>query len=533
MPDNFLKSIIRSIDFFGIKPKIMIDKSYKHKTLLGGIITIFISILILLGFIHFGRELIDKINPTVISSGFYQSNPDEYILKPDNFNFFIGIQNKNSEYYVDPSLVKLDAKYISFTRKIIDGKIDWTPVERSLNMEPCVLERHFQDFKQEFTGLPLSDLYCLNPNDYKNISLAGSWGEDLFNLLAFHVSPCKNSTESNIICKSSEEIQKTLAGGFFVVNHIDTIFEPKNFKNPRKYFRRNYYTTMSNSYFKELNFYFKNIEYNTDQGFLMEDIKSEKYMQSDNIKELYDFRSVVSGDILQCNFRLSNQKDVYNRKYSKIQDVIAQVGGLVKAILIITNLLYFNFSNVSYYFYLKETIFELDNPEHEENNNFASSKVIIIKNNLDKSIASISNSMNQLNKPQKLSSVLSEKKLQTKDHGCWKKFKIGLCICFVNNKTKGYKKEFLKFKNYIEEKTDFKNLLLNQERFETIKNILLSYEQKTIFDYYTHEISLNKYSPKDGQVDISEVLRSYEILNSTRQNKIGQRLRTLFENKLL
>lgn len=531
MPENIFKRGIRFIDFFGVKPKFMIDKSSKYKTFIGGILSIFIAGLILAGFAHFGRELIDKVNPTVISSAFYQPNPDEYALNYDNFNYFIGIQDSSANYYIDPSIVTLGMSYVIFKREIVNDEVQWNPTRRNLKPEPCQLERHFPKFKEEFTGLPLPDLYCPNPDEFKNISLAGNWGEDRYHYLSMLVTPCRNSTESSVICKTQEEIDKHLAGGFFVVNNIDTLFEPKIYQDPRKYFRRNYYTTMSNKYFKELTFFFKNVEYTTDQGFLMENLKTDYYLQLDNIKELYDFRSDLTGTILSCGFRMSNQKDVYNRQYTKIQDVIAKVGGLVKALLLLVQMMYSNFSKVGYYFFLGEGLFEYDETESDDKGRKGPNSLYIHKNKLNQS--STSTPIIDLSKGQKINLKLEEKGIDKKHTGFVKCFKIGLCLCFIKRKKKNKEMLYNRLENYIEDKSDFKNMLNSQEKFEIVKEILFNSDQRVIFDYSTHKIDLDKNHKQSNEYDHQNVMKSYEAMNSIKQNKLGERLKMMFEKKLI
>jgi hypothetical protein len=194
--------------------------------------------------------------------------------------------------------------------------------------------------------------------------LAGFFGENNFNYISSELKMCTNSSDSKVVCKSNEEINNALRGGFFVMNYIDTIFEPINFSAPNKYIRRDFYTTMSNNYYKEINFFFKNMDYMTDKATILEEFETNKYLQLDRQTENYDFRE-ISGDeaFLSCLLRLSNMKDIYTRKYTKLQDVIAQVGGLVKGLFVIVKILYFNFSQVDYFFNLGDYLYFLEDPE--------------------------------------------------------------------------------------------------------------------------------------------------------------------------
>ena len=63
-----------------------------------------------------------------------------------------------------------------------------------------------------------------------------------------------------------------------------------------------------------------------------------------------------------------------------------------------------------------------------------------------------------------------------------------------------------------------------------IKEILLTGDQINIFDYHTQKIDLNR-NEGDRIPDNLTVYKSYETISGTRQNKLGERLKLLFEKK--
>jgi hypothetical protein len=537
--EKFFPRLIRKADYFGVEPKFNIDKKDKYNTPLGGIITIVIFLIILAGFGLFANELTARQNPTVISSTLYQMNPDEYVLD-NSFAFFIGIQNKRAQYYLDPTIVKLTIEYITYTREFEGDTIKWVRRGRFLRMEPCELVTHFSNFTDLFSNLPLPTLYCVNPEDGKNMSLAGAWGEQKLNMIKMEVRPCKNSTESETetVCKPQKEIEETLSGGYFVINHVDTLFEPKNYTHPSKHFRRNYFTSMSNKYFKEVSINFHNVEYNTDHGILTEEIKTDKYLQLDELREYYDFRSDSTEVMLTCLLRMSNMKYQFNRKYLKIQDVVAQVGGLANAMFLIVNLMYSNFSLAGYYLYLGEKLFELNNEEKIDEMSLVNKVFLHSKKNPNPNNNSgLYNESSQFtpvydfNKNLKIARAFTEKTQKAQTNSCFENFRIGACYCFISENSKNKKsKLFYKLTDHIKRQSDFQKLLTNTEQFDLMKEILFTDEQRNIYQLYTNKIDLERNM--DGEkLNIEKISKSYEILKSTKQNDIGEKLKILFENK--
>lgn len=533
--ENFLSRMIRKTDYFGVEPKFNTNKNDKYKTTLGGMITIFIFLLIIAAFAFFARELSARENPTVVSSTLYEMNPDEFVLD-DNFAFFVGIQNRRAQYYLDPSIVGVRIEYITYNL-INDGvNVDWKRSSRFLNAEPCELQKHFYNFTDLFTNLPLSNLYCLNPIDGKNLSLAGAWMEEKLNMIKIDVRPCKNSTDSVTICKPKEEIDQILSGGYFVINHIDTLFEPKNFDYPSKYFRRNFFTTMSNKFFKDLTVYFHNVDYFTDHGIFTEDLKKKQYLQYDEMKELYDFRESTDV-ILTCILRMSNMKYILNRKYLKIQDVIAQVGGIANALILVVNLIYSNFSVVGYYFYLGEKLFDLKVDEKVQENQAVNRVFLHSKKNPDSSNSDALQDSYQkasfydLNKDIKKTRALNEKNTKVKTKKCSDHFRIAVCYCLVNRNSKYQKfKSFKILSDHIRGLTDLEKLLVNSQQFDILKDVLFTNEQRDIYEFYTKRIYLDS-NFNNGHVNVEKISKSLEVLKANKQNEIGEKLKNLFESK--
>jgi hypothetical protein len=190
---------------------------------------------------------------------------------------------------------------------------------------------------------------CLKTNQTNKLRLKGVYGSDEMVSIVIYVNQCKNDT--TVICKSQDVIDKSLNGGYLVLDFVDNIFDPTMYDIPEKKIKRDFYTTMSNKFYKTQEFYFKNLDYKTDVGFLTEDFKIDPYLIFSYYREMYDFR-VINSEIFKVNIRLDTIRDVQSRKYLKIQDVIAQTGGLIKGITFFTALILYTYSKLTFYEYL-------------------------------------------------------------------------------------------------------------------------------------------------------------------------------------
>lgn len=467
------KSIV-SLDYFGNQPHFLYNSLQKHQTFLGGLMSIFVYILVGLGFFAFGKELILKESPAVISSAEYLEVPERYNLSLSNFGFFYGVQDKSYSYYVDPTIYTVDIKLLKFlTGKNPDGSVFFKDESKTLKHENCNLERHFPNFTDLFTGQDLPNLICIDPEDADSMYLTGSFGNEEFAAISISLKSCKNSTDSKIVCKPKEKIKEKLDGGFFVVNNIDTVFNPKNYTHPEKKIRRNFYTTFSLQYWKELSFYFKNIDYYTDVGFLTEDLKLDKYLVFEKNTELIDLRD-TSNEFLNCFFRLSYFKDTYFRKYLKIQELVANVGGLVKGIILIVEIFFSNYGRYKYYIDLANKTYNFSTDE-EDTNKVSELRNIKVNNNTFKlkNLQSIKNNNDPFNS--KTSANLTKIKLTT-----FQFIQIMCPFCISKSNRKVIFAE--KVVREIKSKSDIDELLRLYEDFNLLRESFLGTEQKKIFD---------------------------------------------------
>jgi hypothetical protein len=82
--------------------------------------------------------------------------------------------------------------------------------------------------------------------------------------------------------------------------------------------------------------------YNTDTGYVFQDNMVENFYEFDQTTLSIDLLN--AGQLSQGNFgtlyiRNSDHLSIYKRQYKKLQDVLANVGGLVNAILLFSRLL--------------------------------------------------------------------------------------------------------------------------------------------------------------------------------------------------
>jgi hypothetical protein len=270
-----------------------------------------------MGVIYFSKELFNLEHPSVIQASIYDQDSGRFNLTGDTFRFYIGVQDVNYNF-LDTSIFTISASFPVLTWSLdannqpVFNYSNITP----LRVEQCDLNIHFKNFKDQVRGQQLNNLLCINPDDAEKTYLKGWFGEVEFAYLWIQLSSCKNGTTKGITCKSQEEIDSTLNGGYIAANFIDTLFNPICFKKLSKYSNKNYYTTFSKKYFKGWTFFFNNVDYYTDAGLLTEDKDLKNYLVFEKPYEILDLRE-QDNFFFAIGVSLSNIRYVYNRKYMK------------------------------------------------------------------------------------------------------------------------------------------------------------------------------------------------------------------------
>ena len=82
---------LSSIDAFGIQPSLLIKSKPRHRSFFGGILSIFLGILLASCVYYFGKELILKESPSVNLSSEFQDHPTN-LSYFDRFEFLLTLQ---------------------------------------------------------------------------------------------------------------------------------------------------------------------------------------------------------------------------------------------------------------------------------------------------------------------------------------------------------------------------------------------------------------------------------------------------------
>ena len=347
-----------SIDFFSIIPssKITFLKKDKFSTKLGIFSSWVVIALTMVTFFNFGSNMIKHENPNFFLSQIVTPDPENFELHPENFFFAFGLQNlKNkSQHFIDETIYTVQV----IKRTKIEGNI----MLQYLNTSTCDADKvpDINDLKDYFIRNNVGKLYCIQ--NYSDIvpELKSTWDGTFYKNVLVNVLACKNDSNKND-CQSPETIKNTLNSANFAMYMTNLAVDSNNYENPIAYYGKQIYTPISSTTLTYIELLFAHLEFLTDDGFLFENIKETKTVNFVSSRQILTFNNET---IMQLDLKLDKIKTTYKRKYDTIQEVAANIGGIIQAIMIVMNFIVPSLANLDFRQTLANTLFYFDNNDY-------------------------------------------------------------------------------------------------------------------------------------------------------------------------
>jgi hypothetical protein len=338
------------LDMFGYSPHMQVNKQQSYQTVFGGFISIIVIFAIISAVWLFGKEIILKEKPGVIVSTYSDADPMQTQFNDENYVITLGLQDPDYTFYLNESIYKVELTHNTMMRSE-NNKVTFE--SKKIEVIRCS-NKNITLLNDYFKLLDLNNLLCLKNG---NFSLEGSFGRSIFTFLEFKFNRCKNSTENNFSCKSSQEIEKRLAGGFFGMFLTDITILPTNKTSPFQAYGVNIWTTFSIWAYREVWMYYKKIQVWSDKGWLFDDSNREDYFSFDKMREVWDTRD-TSETFMSLNIAMGLSRQVFDRSYIKVQQIAANCGGIMKFLMLLGKLVTFYFSKLKFKSYLVDFYYD-------------------------------------------------------------------------------------------------------------------------------------------------------------------------------
>ena len=486
-------NLIKRVDLYSHQAHLTINEKGDPglKTILGGIISIFLILIVSSFGLYFISRLLLRNDASIIYSSIRDNSVS--ITYSNTLPFMFRISDTFSIPIDKDGLYNISL-LIWFANSSNSEKDVFKQYYDSIYLEKCDINKHFGNYINYFKNMNDINTYFCPPNRLNNQSLSGIYGNNIpYVYYNIYFSKCINDTEFNS-CKNDKFIYDILSDAYLDVRYIDFSINNLNKKKVAEIKVRNERFILSISVYKRIWLYLKKITYLTDNGIFYHKYTNETFHQFDSIRIDSDLRNLsfsdINGTFASITISNSGNVDIYKRSYLKFQDYLATVGGIAKALSIFCySLNYFNAKNSYYKKIIKDFIIENQVEKRKKINNLknnfnsTNSRNYLFSNGIKNSKTYTSNNNSNLNNINVLNPKFQKKYLMN-NYNFLRANSKNEKKNINNNLNKGYKKTIkliplkMKEKEIFEKKyagsflpIQFKNWKIKDEFNQYIKMI--------------------------------------------------------------
>jgi hypothetical protein len=342
-----LTAWIKKADFISQVPTFTYRGQERFTSVIGGIQSMLGLIFIFGVSLYFLIQVMGRENISVIYNR--EISTDIPILNLTGTPFLIGVYGQDGKpispertYSITSVRYRIDI--INSPNGTVSSSVSVLPVK----LIPCEESLFFEKYKasliaghQEYTNKS-----CFDQNE--DLKIYGSFtGTTKKHFIVIYLSRCVNSTLNNNSCFSNLMIDTILSRPVISMQNLDYVIDNKNISSPGNPYIQSDTLSFNSKIYKWWNYQFEMVEYESDNGFIFQDIKQSKFFQKN--PTMPDVLLPGEGDPLLVSLSLSMSifKSSYDRSYLKLQGLLANIGGISKA-----TTTFFNILNTFFFDYL-------------------------------------------------------------------------------------------------------------------------------------------------------------------------------------
>ena len=338
----------------------------------------------------FQSDLIAKKRPTSSIQSIVSSTRPRLDFNYENMAFAFGLTDSQNRFQYDPTFFKFDlrSQTVSSTGEMLEENI--------IELKPCN-ESDFKTHGNAYQELGLNQALC---PERGNFTLEGYWNEKVTKYFYIWVTLCKNDT-TNGGCKSQEVIHSFFQEKYFSIFYSDSIIDVNNYEKPLQNTYKTSFFLLDSIISKKMTINFKKGNFLNDDGIILENEISQEFFMFGNIE--MDYLSGNEQYLGNIVLHSSSEICFITRRYQKLQEAIANLGGLANALLLIGYVFTFLEKEFIVFYMLMNRLYTFS----ENKQNLTASKTF---NTLQDYIKDTEN--NENNKKPELNSSIYQSKLE-------------------------------------------------------------------------------------------------------------------------
>ena len=329
------------INLYGKEIKILVDKNESINSRFSKILT-FITILIIITFTWIiGKDVIYKNNPlSYINQVLSPFHPKINITK-ETFPIAIGLFGLSNTPMFNSSIidVKLTKSYSKFD-EVTGDLIEHT--DENIELTNCTYESFPTISKEDFDKNILTSYLCPKNLD---LFIEGYWNNNNLTFLTIIASKCNPEKNS---CMKEEEIDEYIFNNSINLNllTLSTIISLSDYSNPLTFYGNLLFKFLHNKNTKITSLFMQKQKIISDSGIFTNSMSEIEYIKLVETQNDQQEMSPISRYLMVYSIYASNISENFNRKYLKIYDVIASIGGFLKIITMVFKILNSPFADI-------------------------------------------------------------------------------------------------------------------------------------------------------------------------------------------
>ena len=324
---------LEDVDLFSKSPDIYYKGKPQKSSFLGRILTISYAVIYAAFFVYKIVRMALKIDVSFYETQTWTGEIPS--LELNNNHFYGGFALMNvftREPFIDESIYYTEAIFKTGIKKDGSSEFEWE--ERDLGVEPCQLEKFGEEFRELFKG-KLDGLYCLKNAD---VTIQGHTTLDAYSYFYVTFYPCVNGKRGRTNCADINTVKMHLTQTALMVKMEDIELTPQLYKTPVQVRTRELTAPVMDSLYNNIQAYFHIIDIQTDNDILgfeaFSNKKEEKHFKYDvtfMVNSINNELPTESGEAY-CNIQLqlTEQMISIDRTYTKLIEVLGDVGGLME-----------------------------------------------------------------------------------------------------------------------------------------------------------------------------------------------------------
>ena len=371
---------LEDIDLFSKSPDIYYKGKPQKSSIFGRILTISYGVIYAAFFIYKIVRMALKIDVSFIETQTWTGEIPS--LRLNNNHFYGGFALMNPltfKPFIDESIYYTEAIFRTGTKKTSESDFTWE--DKVLEVEPCQLEKFGKDFRDLFKG-KVEGLYCLKDVD---VVIQGHTTLDAYSYFYVTFYPCINGKRNRTNCADQSIVKQVLNQNLLMVKMEDIELTPQKYSSPVQVRTRELSAPVMDSLYNNIQAYFHIIDMQTDNDILGFEMITNKVREKHFKYDVTFMVNSINTDLptdtgeAYCNIQLqlTEQMISIERTYTKLIEVLGDVGGLMEFIfsffklisIFITEALYEKgLFNHLFSFDLDKKLIEFKNPQKRKEN---------------------------------------------------------------------------------------------------------------------------------------------------------------------